>query len=102
MIRPSSWTTTLSSVEHDDKLETPKPARSLGIGDTSRSRVVTLHLWASGDREALEKGDIWEDGQGGKWVGGEDTTVVAMPGVLRYLDVELSAMGVKMKFNITP
>ncbi|KAL8691368.1 MAG: hypothetical protein Q9218_003388 [Villophora microphyllina] len=54
----------------------------------------------NGGRDMLEKGDIWEDGQGGKWVGGEDTTVVAVPGVLRYLDVELSAMGVKMKFEI--
>lgn len=44
----------------------------------------------------------WEDGHGGKWIGGEDTTVVAVPGVLRYLDVELSAMGVRMKFNIGP
>lgn len=34
--------------------------------------------------------------------GGEDTTVVAVPGVLRYLDVELAAMGVKMKFKIEP
>ena len=54
-----------------------------------------------------EKGEVgigeeWEDGQGQRWVGGEATTVVAVPGVLRYLDVELSAMGVKMKFNIGP
>ncbi|KAI4101189.1 MAG: hypothetical protein L6R37_005039 [Teloschistes peruensis] len=55
-----------------------------------------------GGRGTLQKGDIWEDGQGGKWVGGEDTTVVAIPGVLKYLDVELSAMGVKMKFEIVP
>lgn len=47
-------------------------------------------------------GEEWEDGQGNRWVGGEDTTVVAIPGVLRYLDVELSAMGVKMKFNVGP
>ncbi|MCJ1457860.1 DNA-directed RNA polymerase I subunit RPA2 [Mycoblastus sanguinarius] len=47
-------------------------------------------------------GEEWEDGMGGKWVGGEDTTVVAVPGVLRYLDVELSAMGVRMRFNIGP
>ena len=47
-------------------------------------------------------GEEWEDGQGQKWVGGGNTTVVAVPGVLRYLDVELSAMGVKMKFNIGP
>lgn len=47
-------------------------------------------------------GDVWEDGVGHKWAGGEDTTVVAVPGVLRYLDVELSAMGVRMRFNIEP
>ena len=44
--------------------------------------------------------DIWEDGHGQKWTGGENTTVVAIPGVLKYLDVELSSMGVRMKFNI--
>jgi DNA-directed RNA polymerase I subunit RPA2 len=47
-------------------------------------------------------GEIWHDGSGGKWVGGDNTTIVAVPGVLRYLDVELSAMGVRMKFNISP
>lgn len=47
-------------------------------------------------------GDVWEDGSGHKWVGGENTTVVAVPGVLKYLDVELSAMGVRMRYNIEP
>lgn len=47
-------------------------------------------------------GEEWEDGAGEKWCGGDDTTVVAIPGVLRYLDVELSAMGVKMRFNVGP
>jgi DNA-directed RNA polymerase I subunit RPA2 len=47
-------------------------------------------------------GEEWEDGTGEKWSGGDDTTVVAIPGVLRYLDVELSAMGVKMRFNVGP
>ena len=55
-----------------------------------------------GEVSALGIGQEWEDGQGQKWVGGDDTTVIAVPGVLRYLDVELSAMGVKMKFNIGP
>lgn len=50
----------------------------------------------------IETGAEWEDGSGEKWVGGDDTTIVAIPGVLRYLDVELSAMGVKMRFNIGP
>lgn len=48
------------------------------------------------------EGETWHDGAGGKWVGGDNTTVVAIPGVLKYLDVELSAMGVRMKFNINP
>ncbi|KAG9706065.1 beta and beta-prime subunits of DNA dependent RNA-polymerase, partial [Aureobasidium melanogenum] len=48
------------------------------------------------------RSDTWEDGRGDKFVGGSDVTVVAVPGVLRYLDVELAAMGVKMKFDITP
>jgi DNA-directed RNA polymerase I subunit RPA2 len=51
-----------------------------------------------GDPKSL----VWEDGEGGRWVGGEQTTVVAVPGVLRYLDVELSAMGVRMRFNVGP
>lgn len=46
--------------------------------------------------------DTWEDGQGVKYVGGEDTTLVAIPGVLRYLDVELAAMGVRLRYNVEP
>lgn len=42
--------------------------------------------------------EVWEDGQGKRFVGGDDVTVVAVPGVLRYLDVELAAMGIRMKF----
>ena len=48
------------------------------------------------------KSVVWEDGHGVRWTGGEDTTVVAVPGVLRYLDVELAAMGVRMRFNVQP
>jgi DNA-directed RNA polymerase I subunit RPA2 len=48
------------------------------------------------------KSVIWEDGKGNKYVGGEDTTVVAIPYVLKYLDVELAAMGIGMKFTVSP
>ncbi|RDW85230.1 DNA-directed RNA polymerase subunit beta [Coleophoma cylindrospora] len=48
------------------------------------------------------KGEIWEDGEGQRWVGGENTTIVAVPGVLKYLDVELAAMGIKLKYNVGP
>jgi DNA-directed RNA polymerase I subunit RPA2 len=46
------------------------------------------------------KMDTWEDGHGRKFVGGDDTTVLSVPGVLRYLDVELGAMGVKMGVRV--
>lgn len=46
------------------------------------------------------EGLVWVDGEGQKWVGGQDTTIVAVPGVLKYLDVELAAMGIKLKYNV--
>jgi DNA-directed RNA polymerase I subunit RPA2 len=45
-------------------------------------------------------GEIWEDGQGDQWIGGENTTTVVVPGALKYLDVELAAMGVKLKYVV--
>lgn len=48
------------------------------------------------------KAECWEDKQGEKWWGGDEVTMVAVPGVLRYLDVELAAMGVRMKFDVGP
>jgi DNA-directed RNA polymerase I subunit RPA2 len=47
-------------------------------------------------------GEVWEDGTGQRYIGGDDTTMVAVPGVLKYLDVELAAMGIKLKYNVEP
>ena len=46
------------------------------------------------------EGEIWDDGQGVQWIGGENTAQVVVPGVLRYLDAELAAMGVKLKYKV--
>jgi DNA-directed RNA polymerase I subunit RPA2 len=46
------------------------------------------------------RAETWEDAQGMRFVGGEDVALVAVPGVLRYLDVELAAMGVRMRFLV--
>jgi DNA-directed RNA polymerase I subunit RPA2 len=54
-------------------------------------------------REAVfddPRADVWVDGSGKRFVGGDDTTIVAVPGVLKYLDVELAAMGVRMRFQV--
>jgi DNA-directed RNA polymerase I subunit RPA2 len=48
------------------------------------------------------KSECWEDKSGQKWVGGENVTLVAVPGVLRYLDVELAAMGIRLNFKVGP
>ncbi|KAJ2892940.1 DNA-directed RNA polymerase i subunit beta [Zalerion maritima] len=45
-------------------------------------------------------GERWEDGEGRLWVGGANTTEVAVPGALKYLDVELASMGIKLKFRV--
>ncbi|KAF4583246.1 DNA-directed RNA polymerase I subunit RPA2 [Ophiocordyceps camponoti-floridani] len=44
--------------------------------------------------------EVWEDGRGVAWVGGADTTQVVVPGALRFLDVELAAMGVRLRYNV--
>ncbi|KAF5097595.1 hypothetical protein D0Z00_002353 [Geotrichum galactomycetum] len=49
-----------------------------------------------------DEGRIWEDGTGKRFKGGDQTATVAIPFVLRYLDSELAAMGIRMKFNVEP
>ncbi|KAI9840719.1 MAG: DNA-directed RNA polymerase I subunit RPA2 [Sclerophora amabilis] len=66
------------------------------------ARSVRCRRCAKPATGSESKSEIWEDGAGMRRVGGGDTTLVAVPGVLRYLDVELAAMGVKLKFNIEP
>lgn len=90
---------TVSLAEHVTK----RSARNYKGTGMVRCRVCArkvVDLLAEGKQP--KTGEEWDDGQGGKWVGGTDTTVVAIPGVLRFLDVELAAMGVKLKYNIEP
>ncbi|KAF1942451.1 beta and beta-prime subunits of DNA dependent RNA-polymerase [Clathrospora elynae] len=48
------------------------------------------------------KADVWMDAQGLRFSGGDDIAIVAVPGVLKYLDVELASMGVRLKFKVDP
>ena len=72
-----------------------RPALLRSAGGPTRCKTCATE--ATGFEPRTE---IWEDGSGGRWVGGEDVVPVAVPGVLRYLDVELASMGVKMKFSV--
>ncbi|MCJ1356075.1 MAG: DNA-directed RNA polymerase I subunit RPA2 [Icmadophila ericetorum] len=83
-------------------------ASTRGKGNTRGTGIIRCRRCAQklsdvgGSATTPVKSEIWEDGSGEKWVGGGETTVVAVPGVLKYLDVELSAMGVRMTFDVGP
>lgn len=72
-------------------------------GRSKRGTGITRCRRCARRAEGCEaRSETWEDGQGIRWTGGDDVAVVAVPGVLRYLDVELASMGVKMRFKIEP
>jgi DNA-directed RNA polymerase I subunit RPA2 len=66
-----------------------------------RCRVCAVRVDQAGADYSQVHGEVWEDGEGSQWTGGDDTALVVVPGVLRYLDVELAAMGVKLKFRVS-
>lgn len=61
-----------------------------------------LSKYQGNDSVFIDDSHIWEDGQGNKFVGGGDTTTVAIPFVLKYLDSELAAMGIRLRYNVEP
>lgn len=67
---------------------------------TVRCRRCAKRLDAADVASDKVEGEIWEDGQGNQWAGGDNTTMVVVPGALKYLDVELAAMGVKLKYRV--
>ncbi|TVY52820.1 DNA-directed RNA polymerase I subunit RPA2 [Lachnellula cervina] len=79
-----------------------QPTVSAFVSAKKGTGVVRCRKCAQKAEAWSGKGEIWEDGEGQRWIGGEDTTIVAVPGVLKYLDVELAAMGIKMKYNVGP
>jgi DNA-directed RNA polymerase I subunit RPA2 len=70
--------------------------------DKGKARVNPAADVASTSIADVPSDQIWRDASGHRWVGGENTTVVAIPGVLKYLDAELCAMGVRMRFGVEP
>ncbi|CAK7238968.1 MAG: DNA-directed RNA polymerase I subunit RPA2 [Sporothrix thermara] len=80
----------------DELEELAEAARKSGADESSKDKKTLALI----DRLARE--EIWEDGHGVQWVGGTDTTQVVVPGALKYLDVELAAMGVKLKYRVDP
>lgn len=68
----------------------------------ANSAVFRCRKCATMAEGSMSRADTWMDGQGVRWAGGDDIAVVAVPGVLKYLDVELASMGVRLKFGVDP
>ncbi|GMG08182.1 unnamed protein product [[Candida] boidinii] len=83
-------------------LSTQNSVPRIGSMSTVRCRRCSKKLEAGVSRSSIDELDIWEDGQGNKFAGGSDTTTVAIPFVLKYLDSELAAMGIRMHYNVQP
>ncbi|PRT52999.1 hypothetical protein B9G98_00619 [Wickerhamiella sorbophila] len=79
-------------------LSTQKSVPRIGTKAQMHCRRCATRLTGRPD----DLNDAWEDGQGVKFTGGGNITKVAMPFVLRYLDSELAAMGVRMRFDVQP
>jgi DNA-directed RNA polymerase I subunit RPA2 len=69
---------------------------------SAANMAIRCRRCASPADGGASKADVWMDGQGMRFSGGEDIAVVAVPGVLKYLDVELASMGVRLKFKVEP
>ena len=76
------------------------------VSEYDKKRMGTGVVWCrkcAKVAEGVESGsEVWTDAQGIRYTGGEDVAVVAVPGVLKYLDVELAGMGVRLKFKVEP
>ncbi|CUM64158.1 uncharacterized protein PRCAT00001750001 [Priceomyces carsonii] len=84
-------------------LNTQTSVPRIGTAATTRCRRCSTKLEShSRQGEYVDESEIWEDGQGKKFCGGNNTTTVAIPFVLKYLDSEFAAMGIKMRYNVTP
>ncbi|KAG7195128.1 DNA-directed RNA polymerase I subunit rpa2 [Scheffersomyces spartinae] len=84
-------------------LNTQTSVPRIGTSASVRCRRCATKLESYTQKaQYVSESDIWEDGQGKKFVGGDNTTSVAIPFVLKYLDSELAAMGIRMRYNVVP
>ncbi|KAH8689228.1 hypothetical protein GQ44DRAFT_667607 [Phaeosphaeriaceae sp. PMI808] len=69
----------------------------------SKSLTVRCRRCAKpADGTTNKAANVWSDAQGMRFSGGENIGVVAVPGVLKYLDVELASMGIRLRFGVKP
>lgn len=100
LLNCSDYTQTTLCKQCGSILTTQTSVPRIGTAATVRCRRCSTAI--KNYHEAPAGSDIWEDAVGNKYVGGDDISTVAIPFVLKYLDSELSAMGIRMRFNAAP
>lgn len=101
LLNSSDYTQTSICRDCGSLLTTQTSVPRIGTMASVRCRSCSDRLDRFTD-EFVNESEIWEDGQGKKFVGGKNTTTVAIPFVLKYLDSELAAMGIKLRYNVDP
>lgn len=69
---------------------------------SGKDAIIRCRRCARPAEYAQSRADVWTDGQGIRFSGGDNIAVVAVPGVLKFLDVELASMGIRLKFKAEP
>ncbi|KAK9458712.1 uncharacterized protein V1516DRAFT_693446 [Lipomyces oligophaga] len=103
LLNCSDYTQTVICRDCGSQLSTVSTIPTVGSASEIRCRRCAKRVLGSkADFTGGAGCDYWEDGAGHKFQGGDNTTTVGIPYVLKYLDVELAAMGVQMKYNVDP
>ena len=111
LLNSSDYTQTSVCRECGSILTTQQSVPRIGAASTVRCRRCAINFddakkmlsqYEGEDSVFIDDSHIWEDGQGNKFVGGGETSTVAIPFVLKYLDSELNAMGIRLRYNVSP
>ncbi len=103
LLNCSDYTQTSICQECGSLLTTQTSVPRIGAKSQIRCRRCATKLsYDSNVGIKYDQSDIWEDGNGNRFVGGDKTGTVAIPYVLKYLDSELNAMGIRMRYNVEP
>lgn len=100
LLNCSDYTQTTVCKECGSLLTTQVSVPRIGSAAVIRCRRCAENV--TGGYNPEDEANVWEDGNGRRFRGGDKIATVAIPFVLKYLDSELAAMGIRMKFNVNP
>ncbi|EEB08423.1 DNA-directed RNA polymerase I complex subunit Rpa2 [Schizosaccharomyces japonicus yFS275] len=76
------------------------PLSTVNVSGAANSTEVRCRSCAKPATGLEDLSETWEDGLGQRFVGGANTTLIALPSVFNYLTAELAAMNIKMMLEV--